>query len=66
MKTEPLIGVMNAGSSSLKFSIYEGERPILGGQVDGIGVNPSARATGPSGETIAPPDLGTKPPAVPS
>lgn len=66
MKTEPLIGVMNAGSSSLKFSIYESERPILGGQVDGIGVNPSVRATGLGGETIAPPDLGAKPPTVPS
>jgi acetate kinase len=57
MKTEPLIGVMNAGSSSLKFSIYEGERPNLAGQLDGIGVNPSARATGPHGETIAPPPM---------
>ena len=34
---EPLIGVINAGSSSLKFSFYEGERRILSGQVDGIG-----------------------------
>jgi hypothetical protein len=33
---EPLIGVINAGSSSLKFSFYEGERRILTGQVDGI------------------------------
>jgi acetate kinase len=38
--TEPLIGVINAGSSSLKFSIYEGDRPVLAGQVDGIGVHP--------------------------
>src|SRR5215813_5730662 len=64
--TEPLIGVMNAGSSSLKFSFYEGERRILTGQVDGIGARPSASATGPNGEAVAPPDLGTKPPAVPS
>jgi acetate kinase len=35
--TEPLIGVINAGSSSLKFSFYEGERGLLTGQVDGIG-----------------------------
>jgi acetate kinase len=63
---EPLVGVINAGSSSVKFSFYEGEERILGGQVDGIGARPSARAAGPDGEEIAPPDLGAKPPAVPS
>ena len=62
----PLIGVINAGSSSLKFSVYESEQRILAGQVDGIGVHPSVSATGPNGETIAPPDLGLKPPTVPS
>src|SRR6516165_2502253 len=65
-ETEPLIGVINAGSSSLKFSFYEGERRILTGQVDGIGTRPSASATGTNDEAIAPPDLGTKPPVVPS
>jgi len=64
--SEPLIGVINAGSSSLKFSFYEGERRLLTGQVDGLGVRPSASATGPAGETIAPPDLGTTPPSTPS
>ena len=64
--TKPLIGVINAGSSSLKFSFYEGEQRILGGQVDGIGAHPAASATGPAGEKIAPPDLGAKPPTVPS
>src|SRR5712692_9414343 len=63
---EPLIGVINAGSSSLKFSFYEAERRILAGQVDGIGAHPSASAVGPDGERVVPPDLGTKPPAVPS
>ncbi|HMD66322.1 MAG TPA: acetate/propionate family kinase [Stellaceae bacterium] len=63
---EPLVGVINAGSSSLKFSFYEGERRILTGQVDGIGAHPSASAAGPDGEKIAPPDLGAKPPTVPS
>ena len=66
MNSEPLIGVINAGSSSLKFSIYEGERQILAGQVDGIGVHPTARATGSHGEVISPPELGTKPPSAPS
>jgi acetate kinase len=64
--TEPLIGVINAGSSSLKFSFYEGEKRLLTGQVDGIGVRPSASATGPDGEVIAPPDLGAEPPSTPS
>jgi len=63
---EPLIGVLNAGSSSLKFTFYEGERRILTGQIDGIGAHPSASAVGPDGEKIAPPDLGAKPPTVPS
>jgi acetate kinase len=61
-----LVGVINAGSSSLKFSFYESERRILSGQVDGIGAHPSASATGPDGERIAPADLGAKPPTVPS
>ncbi len=64
--SEPLIGVINAGSSSLKFSFYEGERRLLTGQVDGLGAPPSASATGPDGETIPPPDLGAAPPSTPS
>jgi acetate kinase len=63
---EPLIGVINAGSSSVKFSFYEGDRQILTGQVEGIGAHPLAIAAGPNGEKLAPPDLGTKPPNVPS
>jgi acetate kinase len=63
---EPLIGVINAGSSSLKFSFYEGEKRLLTGQVDGIGVRPLASATGPDGEVIASPDLGATPPSTPS
>ena len=63
---EALIGVINAGSSSLKFSFYEGERRLLTGQVDGLGVRPSASATGPDGEAIVPPDLGAAPPSTPS
>src|SRR5438270_4924364 len=63
---EPLIGVINAGSSSVKFSFYEGERRILAGQVDGIGAHLSTSATGSNGEKLEPPDLGTKAPTVPS
>jgi acetate kinase len=64
--TEPLIGVINAGSSSLKFSFYEGEQRLLTGQVDGIGVHPKASASGPDGEPIAPPELVGRPATVPS
>lgn len=63
---EPLIGVINAGSPSLKFSFYEGENRLLGGQVDGIGVHPRASAVGPDGKEIAPPELGEKPATAPS
>ena len=63
---EPLIGVINAGSSSLKFSFYEGEKRLLTGQVDGLGARPSASATGSDGEAIAPPGLGATPPSTPS
>jgi acetate kinase len=62
---EPLVGVINAGSSSLKFAVFDGDREILGGQIDGIGAHPSATATGPEGEPIPPPDLGgTRPSAA--
>src|SRR5689334_5808357 len=61
----PLVGVLNAGSSSLKFAFYEGERAILTGQVDGIGVRPSAKAAGADGKALGPPDLGATPPATP-
>src|SRR5271166_4988172 len=64
--TEPLIGVINAGSSSLKFSFYEGDERLLTGQVDGIGVNPKFAASGAEGEAIPPPDLGGKPATGPS
>lgn len=60
--SEPLIGVVNAGSSSLKFSFYEGETRLLAGQVEGIGATRSASAVGPDGAPIAPPDLGTQGP----
>jgi acetate kinase len=64
--TEPLIGVINAGSSSLKFSFYEGKKRLLAGEIDGIGVRPKASAIGSDGEAIAPPELGGKPATTPS
>jgi acetate kinase len=63
---EPLIGVINAGSSSLKFSIYEGERRLLAGNIDGIGVRPKATATDAKGNPIAPPDFARLVPTTPS
>jgi acetate kinase len=63
---EPLIGVLNAGSSSLKFSFYEGETQLLSGQIDGIGVHPKASAVGPGGTPIEPPELAGKPANTPS
>src|SRR5437764_28881 len=63
---EPLIGVINAGSSSLKFSFYEGERRVLAGQAEGLGSHPSVSATGPDGEPVAPPGLGGAPLGAPS
>jgi acetate kinase len=63
---EPLIGVLNAGSSSLKFSFYEGERRILSGQIDGLGTHPSAMAVDGDDKKLTPPDLGAKPPSSPS
>lgn len=63
---EPLIGVINAGSSSLKFSIYEGEKRLLAGNIDGIGVRPKANATDANGNPIAPPDFARLVPTTPS
>lgn len=54
---KPLIGVINAGSSSLKFSFYEGDTRLLSGQFDGIGTRPAASATGSADERINPPDI---------
>jgi acetate kinase len=64
--TEPLIGVINAGSSSLKFSVYEGDKRLLSGQVDGIGVHPKTTAEGADGAKIEPPELGGQPATTPS
>jgi acetate kinase len=63
---EPLIGVINAGSSSLKFSIYEGEKRLLAGNIDGIGVRPNATAADGNGDPIAPPDFARSAPVSPS
>jgi len=62
----PLIGVINAGSSSLKFSIFEGDNCLLSGQVEGIGTSPGMRARDASGTPIQGPDLVRTPPQSPA
>jgi acetate kinase len=63
----PLTGVVNAGSSSLKFAVYEGEACLLSGQVDGIGVRPGSRAKDAAGRAIPGPDVAAQaPPATPA
>jgi acetate kinase len=57
----PLVGVVNAGSSSVKFAVFEGEARLLAGQVDGIDVRPAARAFDAAGASIAPPSLDPAP-----
>jgi len=59
----PLVLVLNAGSSSLKFGVYE--RPenaslalVAYGQVEGIGTRPRLSAKDEAGETLIDQDLG--------
>jgi acetate kinase len=61
----PLVGVVNAGSSSLKFSIFEGETRLLDARVDGIGVRPAASARDAAGNALPAPRLPDPPPASP-
>jgi acetate kinase len=63
-RAAPVIGVVNAGSSSLKFSVYEAEALLLAGQLDGIGVRPRLRVAGADGHAFDAPDIGT--PATPA
>jgi acetate kinase len=59
------VGVINAGSSSVKFAAYEAEEVLLRGQVDGIGVHPALHVTGRQGEPLRGFELGPTPPATP-
>ena len=64
--TDQLIGVINAGSSSLKFSVYAGDERLLDGQVDGIGVRPAAKARDAKGAALPAPELGGSLPGTPA
>ena len=54
MSGDELVGVINAGSSSLKFALYSGDDQVLSGQVEGIGVRPAMKARGASGQDLEP------------
>jgi NADP-dependent 3-hydroxy acid dehydrogenase YdfG len=56
-RVSSLLGVINAGSSSLKFAVYDHDTFVLSGQVDGIGVHPGIRVIDPHGEAIEAPDI---------
>jgi len=60
--SSPLVGVINAGSSSLKFAFFEKDSPIIAGQVEGIGARPAVRAARVDGRSIAAFELGRIPP----
>jgi acetate kinase len=60
----PVIGIINAGSSSLKFAVYDQDALVLSGQVDGIGVWPAIRVAGAGGTPVQAPDIGA--PATPA
>jgi hypothetical protein len=53
------------GSSSLKYSFYEGKRRLLSGKVEGLGAHHSVSAAGPDGEASVP-GPGHKPLSAPS
>ena len=61
-----VVGVVNAGSSSLKFSLFDGDHCFLDGQVDGIGVRPGFRAKDAAGAAVAGPDLSWPAPKSPA
>ncbi|MFC7475786.1 acetate/propionate family kinase [Dankookia sp. GCM10030260] len=61
-----VVGVVNAGSSSLKFSLFDGDHCFLDGQVDGIGIRPEFRAKDAAGVAVAGPDLSWPAPKSPA
>src|SRR5208283_1310514 len=63
--TEPHIGVINAGSSSIKFALFAGDEALLHGQVEGIGTRPTMRVAGSASEALPPLDLHSVAPATP-
>jgi acetate kinase len=64
-ESAPVIGVINAGSSSFKFALYEEERRTLSGQVEGIGVRPAMSAKSEHGEPLIGLDMAQVAPETP-
>ena len=62
--TGPYIGVINAGSSSIKFALFSGDDSLLNGQIEGIGIRPAMRVAGPASERLPPLDLHSAAPAT--
>ena len=48
---------LNAGSSSLKFAVFEGDQTLLRGAFAAIDKAPEAKATGADGIALAPPEV---------
>jgi acetate kinase len=63
---ELLIGVVNAGSSSLKLAFYEGDACILSSQVEGIGTRPKMSARNAAGDALPGLDLSGAPVSSPA
>jgi acetate kinase len=53
----PLVAVINAGSSSIKFAVYDEDRRLLFSQLDGLGVRPTTRSVDEAGRSLAPPGI---------
>jgi acetate kinase len=62
---EPLIGVINAGSSSVKYAFFEGERRLLSGQAGTSAEHAAITAIGADGSAVPPPDLAAAAVAAP-
>lgn len=65
-ETQPLVGVVNAGSSSVKFALYEGDARLLSGQVEGIGNRPAMSAKDGNGRAVPALDFARMPPTTPA
>jgi acetate kinase len=46
------IAVLNAGSSSIKFAVYDGESVLFHGRIEGVGVEPHLQATDAAGRSL--------------
>lgn len=65
-RSQSHIGVINAGSSSVKFALFAGETVALHGQIEGIGTRPQTHMTGPASESLPRFEFANKAPGTPS